>query len=575
MSKPIHPHPLRHADRLLARAVFLVLLAVYGLTTVGLPDNPDAEVEFQTTRSLARFEGLAIPDTTPEGRAIRAARFDVREGSDGELYSWFGIGQALVAVPFYWTGTGLSRLVPHIERVHELTGEHMGSPRSEYLEHLAVGLRNPLLGALTGFFLALAMLRLGASRRAALFAALGYGTATFAWPLARASLSDVQATCALFAAFALVLRVRDAFLRFEGPRPVDLAGIGFALGLAAATRIVLAPAVLVVLVAAVVVVYRGRRRLWSSPLLEGPAGMRAVALDLLWIGAPAAVWLAVFVGVNVVRFGDPLETGYSAAVFSGTFFSYPPLLGLAGVTIAPGKGILWLAPLVLLAPLGFWRNRHDRLVWIGVSAVTVCVFAPVVHTQTFHGAWTFGPRYVLPAMPFLWLGVGLALTRMGRAKGLGLRAVQALFGLGLVANLGGVLVGQSTYHDLALQAARIEWPDTQLDGATELERDEQRFVAIQWDPWFAAPWAHWRIFRHRVALDDARSEVFPSDEIFGTAERVPLEPTWGRDTGFRHLAWVDLEQRIGGPAWPALSILLIALGFGVLLSSLALDPTRP
>ena len=166
-----------------------------------MPDNPDAEVEFQTTRSLARFEGLAISSETPEGAAIIAARFDVAEGVDGRWYSWFGVGQALTAVPLYWLGTGLAQVLPKLEANHAATGSQQGVQRVEYFAHLAVGLRNPLAGALIGFFLTAALLRLGVRRRAAVGCAMAFGVSTFVWPLARASLSDVQATCLLFGSF--------------------------------------------------------------------------------------------------------------------------------------------------------------------------------------------------------------------------------------------------------------------------------------------------------------------------------------------------------------------------------------
>ncbi len=574
MRKPIHPHPLVHADRLLARGVFCLLFALYALTAVGLPDNPDAEVEFQTTRSLARFEGLAISTETSEGAAIVAARFDVAEGRDGRFYSWFGVGQALVAVPLYWIGAGLGELLPELESAHRASGVHQGIERTEYVAHLAVGLRNPLAGALTGFFLTAALLRLGIRRRAAVGCALAYGLSTFVWPLARASLSDVQATCLLFGAFHFVLRVRESFLRFESPRRLDLIGAGFCLGLAAATRIVLGPAVVALALATVAVVARGRRRLWSSPLLKVRAGALGAIADLAWFAIPAAGWLAVFVGTNLLRFGAPLETGYGAAVFSGTFFSYPPWLGLLGVTVAPGKGLFWLAPLVLVAPLGFWLSRSDRLVWSVAIVLTACVFTPIVMTQTFHGAWTFGPRYILPALPFLWIGVGQFVSTLGPTARLRRWLVRGLIGFGVVANLGAVLVDQSTYHDLALQAGRLEWPDLELESASQA--DDMRFINIQWDPAFAAPWAMWRILRHRVAhLDRPGAELFPSDEIFGTEERWPLSPTHARDTGFRHLAWVDLEQRLGGWSWPVTLLLAMFLGAGLFLSASGLDPTRP
>ena len=204
-------------DRWLIRGLFLLLLALYTATFTGAPENPDAEVEYQTTSSLARRGRLDLGGT-PEAEALMAATplgragqgFGVAPGGPGRedrFYSWFGVGQAFAGLPFWWAGAALARLFPELEEAHRAT-EFFGVPRSEYFQHLFVGWRNPLLAALTAS-LVLACARLaGASARSACAAALAYGVATFAWPQARSTLSDVQATLFLFAGFHALLRAR-------------------------------------------------------------------------------------------------------------------------------------------------------------------------------------------------------------------------------------------------------------------------------------------------------------------------------------------------------------------------------
>jgi len=140
------------ADRILAWAVFCLLLAAYLASFAGLPENPDSEVEFQTTRALAVRGSFALGGT-PEAEAIVGVvhqgrqGFNVRRGGPGrehELFSWSGVGQPLVAVPLYALGAALERVFPRIEARHRATSE-LGVGRSEYFQHLLVGLRNPLL----------------------------------------------------------------------------------------------------------------------------------------------------------------------------------------------------------------------------------------------------------------------------------------------------------------------------------------------------------------------------------------------------------------------------------------------
>lgn len=555
------------ADRLCALGLVLVVLAVYTATFIGLPGNPDAEVEYQTTRSLALGEGFGLSTATPEGAGIVAERFDVRVGTDGRYYSWFGVGQALVGVPFWWVGHGLGALFPQIEARHSESRAY-GLPRSEYFEHLLVGWRTPLVGALTCGLLFLIARRVGVSRRGSLWSSIGYGLCTFAWPQARDNLSDVQATFLVVLALHLVLLVRESFARFDRPSRLVLFSAGGAAGLLVLTRVAAAPVALVVAAAMAWVTVAGRRRMWSTPLVSGQAGGKHAALDLAWFAAPAAVCAAFLLWANHARFGDPFETGYGEAVGSGTFFSYPPLLGLAGITIAPGKGALWLAPALLLVPVGLWRLRSDRLLLSSVLASAIVVALPVIHTQTFHGAWTYGPRYVLPAVAVLWIAVAAAFDVLRAEPWRWLPPSLLLFGV--VTCLPGVLVDQSTHHSLALQAAREVWPD--LPGETERERDDHRFLNLQWDWRFAAPWAHWRILRHRAA---GLPERFDAEQLYFVPLDEPLVVVHDRDHGFQHLAWVDLDQRLGGRVWPAVLFVLLLGGVGVVQITRGLDPTRP
>ncbi len=566
MSPFIRPTTVQPGDRILARGVFLLLLAVYTATFVGLPDNPDAEVEFQTTSSLVREFDLALGGT-PEAEALLAHRagnqagFNVREGvgdNQGRYYSWFGVGQALVGVPFYLAGQTVSGLFPKIEERHRST-RHYGVARSEYFEHLFVGWRNPLLGAMTAWLIVISARRVGARRLSAFVGGLSYGLCTFAWPQARSTLSDVQATFFLFLALHLAFSVREQIARKISPSPIALVGFGLSLALAFLTRLVTAPAILVVVLFLVIVLVSGRGKLGSRSL---------VARDLALALTPALAGLGVFLWINQMRFGHPLESGYGAAV-NRAFFSYPPHRGLAGLLLSPGKGLFWLAPAVLLAVFGGLRlvARGDRsLPWLLLFFGTA-VFLPILPAQTWHGAWTYGPRYILPVLPVLWLLVAVGMDALPSFH-YGRTLAGVLLVLGLLTNVPGALVDHMTHQDLALQAARTAWPN--VEGEDARAQDDARFDMIQWDWRFAAPWAHWRILRRRLA---DLGEEFPLSEIFYLESDASVRPAHERDRGFRHLAWIDLRERLGGEVWPGvlISLALAAWGLGAIFSGL--DPT--
>lgn len=569
MSPYVRPYSVQPGDRLAAWSVFLILLSIYTATFTGLPDNPDAEVEFQTTHALAQSGTLALGGT-PEARAIIAKEFNVVPGGPGrehERFSWFGVGQAFTGLPFYYAGRALSIAWPEVEQRHAAVALG-GVQRSEYFPHLLVGWRNALLGALTAFLLVLTSRRLGMGRRAAWITGLTYGLCTFAWPQARSTLSDVQATFLLFGAFYFLSIAAEHFDRLRSPRTVDLALVGTCLGAAVLTRIAVLPAAFVLAVAALLMLIKGRRRIvrtfegGSPPLPERPL-RRHVALLV-----PIALCAALFFWTNDLRFGDPLETGYGQAFASGTFFSYPLHLGLLGLLVSPGKGLLWMAPGLLLLPWGLRRvdgGRAGR--WPKLLAfLALACFVPVALTQTWTGAYTYGPRYLLPFLPFAWMAFGFAVERGTRR----VRVIAVVLSVvGLLVQLPAALVDHMTHQDLAVQAARVEWPEP--GGADERERDEARFLNIQWDWGFAAPWAHWRILRHRVA---GLPEEFPVSEVFMMDSDLVVRPGSERERGFSHLAWVDLSQRLRGAGWPAGLFCLLLLGAGVVVATGALDRTR-
>ncbi|MAE27782.1 MAG: hypothetical protein CMJ87_02195 [Planctomycetes bacterium] len=599
MSPFVRRWELGPTDRNLALATWAILLAIFTATFSGAPATTDGEVEFQATSALARRGSLALGGTPEAALIIEEARrraaepgsFPVIRGaraasepSDKQLaapepvtgagldsapieeawYGWFGPGQAILGLPFYGLGRICSVLLPHIEERHGATTRY-GAARSEYFPHLLVAWRNPLLAALTGALLVLCARHLGTSSRSALLAALLWGLTTFAWPATRSTLSDVQATFLLFLAFHGILRARARLVSLIpigwGP-PLEL---GLALAAAALTRVALLPAVLGLLLVALWVLRRHRHPGKTVPPASGsPPGQ--APLFILRSALPLAAGLALGLILNHARFGSPFETGYGPAL--ATFFGFPLHRGLAGLLLSPGRGLLPLAPAVLLLvpALAHIRRDGDRLCFGTLVIVLPAVFIPVALSAAWHGAWSYGPRYLLPALPFLFLAVALGLDQLrGRRYARPLVAAMAI--LGLWVQLGGVLVDQATHQDLATRAARLRWEATPEEPAADA--DLARFEHMQWDLGFAAPLAHWRILRHRLSVAD---ELFPAGQVFAFDSTELITPFHPRDRGWNHLVWFDLQRRLGVSPWPILWLLVLLLVGGMSLAARNLDP---
>lgn len=148
--------------------------------------------------------------------------------------------------------------------------------------------------------------------------------------------------------------------------------------------------------------------------------------------------------VNYLRFDSFTEFGY------GSFSSlemHDGWRGLIGLLISPGAGMLVFFPLAILLPWGFkyLKNQNKGLVilfayiiilnWIYVGTLSFD-FEPF----SWSGGVAWGPRYLIPILPFVTLVIGSAFMRLGQKLNLKVIALVSLCISGFVVNLLGKLV---------------------------------------------------------------------------------------------------------------------------------------
>lgn len=166
---------------------------------------------------------------------------------------------------------------------------------------------------------------------------------------------------------------------------------------------------------------RGSARPGLQRFVDGRAFRRAVLL-----GVGLALPLAIELGLNWARFGNPLDTGYGAAARQYTTSAaqswYAPSYIPKHLYISlfrgwdwaeefpwlkpspEGLSILLTSPVLLFAFAASWRDRRVPLLWVAVACTLAGIF------PYFYQGWVqFGYRYLLDAMPYLVVLVALGL----------------------------------------------------------------------------------------------------------------------------------------------------------------------
>lgn len=147
-------------------------------------------------------------------------------------------------------------------------------------------------------------------------------------------------------------------------------------------------------------------------LLSRPEGRRPAALVRFGL-VPLCV-LAAHFAWNATRFGSVWDLGYPEAAELGrrlNDFDTPFLTGLFGLLLSPGKGLLFFAPAVCASVFG-WRALHRRSPSASTAAIGFFAGSLMLYAKysAWEGGYCFGPRYLLPALPGLFLGLPFVLA---------------------------------------------------------------------------------------------------------------------------------------------------------------------
>jgi len=392
----------------LAWALFTTLFLTQLLFLEGHINTPDGQMMYKLSEAIIDRGSVAV---TPFDRWEEFGGVPVVKGNQRLFYPVFGLGLSLAALPAVAIGKLLAPLAgerdEHLfddfrDRLDRASAAH--SPRIPYGRYVyydtspsqfrhnfmvyAATWTNAWVVAGIGTVLFLIGLGMGFGTIPSLVLAFASNFMTPLWHYAGEFFAEpLSALCAL----VFLWCCRQSFQ--EGPRRELVAlcsglGLGYAVLTKPANGILLPWAAVYLLM-----VMTCHRYPWRAAVRRSASVGLGIAGPLLVMGL-----------YNYWRFGSPWETGYGQEKNAGIRFSTPLVTGLYGLTLSPGRGILWYDPLVLLGLLGlkpFWRTWRPEAVFVyGLAASHLALYCKWF---MWEGGWCWGPRFLIPVVPLLLL----------------------------------------------------------------------------------------------------------------------------------------------------------------------------
>jgi len=340
-----------------AVGVFLFVAAIGLLFSRSEPDSYDTGIMAEVAHSMVSRHDVTVP---PDADVFHF----------NSPYASYGIGMSIVMAPAFALG-------PHV---------HV-SPASLYMSANGI-----LFGATAVAMYALCLGALGAAARirTAAFTAVVVSVASPLLPFVATGLSEMG--CALGVATGLA----GIAWMSRGRRP----GIGaMVAGLGSSLAIVMRPDSLILVV----------------PIL----GLAVLVVHTRRLGTALAYALGVTPGVlvtavyNAVRFGSPARFGYNDFFI----FNHSLLAGIYGLTLSPSRGLLLYAPLVIVAAIGTRRMWRRAPVLAGAAIALLAVRIVFYSTYwSWSAGVTWGPRFLVPAVPVLALGMIEVFSSSDRSR---------------------------------------------------------------------------------------------------------------------------------------------------------------
>ena len=447
--------------------IYLFLFSVLAnlLVSGGRLTATDELEVYLTTESIVERGELAISLESVKNLLV---------GRGGKTYYGAGIAQWALSIPLYIGG----------KLGADLLG--LSEPQRTFAIKAAVSLLNQIFAGLVAVVMFAFGVKLGYSRRLSLFLTLGLLFTTNLFPYFKSFMREPQLLLYLLAAcyYLYVFKLQS--------KRSSLILAGFFCGLGLLTR-------LTSVITIPVLYFYLLSILWNRE--EHIPKFKQLTKGSLAFGTPILFAIIVNMVYNYVQFESVIGMPYARAEFTT-----PVLVGSYGLLFSSGKSLFLYAPLTILIFAACSRFRPqfkmELYLFIGLVLVNVFFFAMF---EAWAGDGSWGPRYLIPILPFLILPIGVLLQSRSLAK----RAAIGLAAIGFIIQIGGVSIYLGNYiREIG------EYP------YTKEFNDPEFMYKSHFVPNYSPVVGHWRMLVRNAGL--ALSGERPQLTIGDTNSRIPL-----------------------------------------------------
>lgn len=381
----------------------------------------------------------------------------VHEGKDGKSYSNVGLGFSLAMVP----AVALTDLIYKIYGVSPPVNFPL---ENDWLILLTTSFTNSFFGALLGITLFLFLFELGLTKKQGLLVSMIGMFTTNLLVYTKYAFAHMMFVSCLFLAFYLVRR------HFQTGRFIFLITSGISYGLMVIsynqTFVLTIPPLLIYFV------------LLSKPKLKFLLGrqvfsyLKKILIKLLVFSFAVLIFFLLYIWYEDLRSGATQNLSSPVVLAKrglnplknlpvGVFIE-----GVFGQLLSPGRSFFLYSPIILLI-LIFWHKLKEvslkvkktilpeLVVFLIFFFIYILFFASQYSAGSgeqgiaglWHGESSWGPRYLLPLIPFGLLIVGYIYIRLSKWQKLFVALPLLFIGL-YVQLLGSIMPYQIKYHDL-------------------------------------------------------------------------------------------------------------------------------